>query len=205
MTDAGTGGEPVEGHADGGPAAEATAQDSAREDADDPYGGLPGAFAYALRASGSLLFRSYVVVAALLTLGVALVVGLGVVTLVAGVGGGSGVLNLSRALYVLVGLAVLAPVVAPVLLVARRHRRGAGAVRYDRGMGLAGYLVVASLYVGLVTTVPQAHQEPAAGALAPAVEFLYALPPAAGVAPPLVATAVVALVHRRGDRVAERA
>lgn len=168
---------------------------------DDAYRGLPGAFVYAARTSESRLFRTYVAVAALLTLFVSLLFGLGVLQLVVGVAGGSGVFNLSRGFYVLVGLAVLAPVLAPVLLVARRHRRGTGSAeegrRYDRAMGLAGYLVVASLYVGLVTTVPPAQQEPVAGVLAPVVEALYALPAAAGVAPPLAAVAVLVALHRR--------
>lgn len=196
---------------------------------DDAYRGLPGAFVYAARTSESRLFRTYVAVAALLTLFVSLLFGLGVLQLVVGVAGGSGVFNLSRGFYVLVGLAVLAPVLAPVLLVARRHRRGEGRGdedgsgdatgsasrdesvradareadespidrRYDRGLALAGYLVVASLYVGLVTTVPPAQQEPVSGVAAPVVETLYALPAAAGVAPPLAAVAVLVAVHRR--------
>lgn len=163
-----------------------------------PYRGLPGAFVYGFRASGSLLFRTYVVVAAVLALAVALLVGLGVVQLMAAtLGGVSGVLNLSRGFYVVVGLLVLAPALAPVLLVARRHRRRPGADgRYDRRLAAGGYLFVLSLYVGLVATVPPAQQEPVSGALAPVAAALYALPPAAGAVAPLVAAGVVALLHR---------
>jgi hypothetical protein len=162
------------------------------------YRGVVGAFPYAFRRSGSLLFKLYVVVSALAALFVSLLVGLGLVVLIAntaGVGGGS--LTLSRSFYVVVGLFLVAPMLAPTLFVARRHRRGkARQDRYDVALAFAGFLFLFSLYVGLVITVPPAQQEPVSGALAPVVAFLYALPAAFGLVPPLLAAAVILLAHR---------
>ena len=189
------------------------------------YRGVVGAFPYAFRRSGSWLFRSYVVVSALATLLVGLIVTAGLVVLIANTAqfaGGS--LTLSRSFYVVVGLLVVLPMVAPTLLVARRHRVGrggsgasasgsgngsaaadAGAVdanadargaRYDAALALAGYLFILSVYVGLVTSVPPGQQVAASGALAPAVRLLYDLPAAAGLAFPVAAAAAMALVHR---------
>jgi hypothetical protein len=171
-------------------------------DADEEraYGGLPGAFPYAFRTSDSRTFRSYAVVSALVTVGVTLLLGLALVVLIGNtVGGSGGSLTLSRSFYVLVGLLVVVPMVAPVLLVARRHRRAGSGTRYDRRLAVAGYLFLASLYVGLVITVPPSQQTPATGPLAPVVDALYALPAIAGFVPPLVAALLIALVHRRSD------
>jgi hypothetical protein len=164
----------------------------------DGYRGVFGAFPYALRASDSWLFRSYAVVSALAALLVTVLVGSGLVVLVAQtaqIRGGS--LTLSRTFYVVVGLFVVAPLVAPTLLVARRHRRGSDVrPQYDAVLAASGYLFLLSLYVGLVVTVPPAQQTAPTGALAPVVRFLYDLPQLAGLVPPLVAAAVIALVHR---------
>jgi uncharacterized membrane protein YuzA (DUF378 family) len=163
----------------------------------DGYRGVVGAFPYAARASDSWLFRSYAVASALLALGLTLLFGFGLVVLIArtaSVVGGT--LTLSRAFYVVIGLAVVAPVVAPTLLVARRHRRGGSTPRYDAALGLAGHAFVLSLYVGLVVTVPPTQQAAPSGALAPLVAALYGLPPAAGVLPPLAGVAGIAAAHR---------
>lgn len=164
---------------------------------DEAYGGLLGAFPYAARRSPSWLFRSYAVVAGLVTALVTLVVAAAVVRLIgetASLRGGT--VTLSRALFVLVGVFAVTPLVAPVLLVARRHRRGAGDGAYDRTLALGGYLFVASLYAGLVASVPPAQQEAPPAAVAPVVETLYALPPVAGLAFPVIGAAAVAAAHR---------
>jgi len=180
------------------------------------YRGVVGAFPYAFRRSGSWLFRSYVVVSALATLLVGLIVTAGLVVLIANTArfaGGS--LTLSRSFYVVVGLLVVLPMVAPTLLVARRHRlgrgdgdgggsgveadedrAGAGDARYDAALALAGYLFILSVYVGLVTSVPPDQQVAPAGPLAPAVRVLYGLPALAGLAFPVAAAAAMAVVHR---------
>ena len=166
----------------------------------DGYRGVLGAVPFALRSSDSWLFRSYALVSALVVLLVTLLFGFGLVVLIgrtAAVEGGS--LTLSRAFYAVIGLLLVAPVLAPTLLVARRHRldiaRSAG---YDARLALAGYLFLCSLYVGLIVAAPPSARAPATGALAPAVEFLYGLPRPLGVLPPLVAAAIIALAHRRG-------
>jgi hypothetical protein len=164
----------------------------------DGYRGVFGAFPYAFRQSRSLLFRSYVLIGALSALAITVLFGAGLVVLIArtaAVEGGS--LTLSRAFYTVVGLLVVAPLVAPVLFVARRHRRREGTdPRYDLVLSLAGYLFIASLYVGLVITVPTDQQTAPPGVIAPVVETLYALPQVAGVVPPLLAAAGILLAHR---------
>jgi len=161
------------------------------------YSGVLGAFPYAARQSDSWLFRSYALVSAVVGGGLALLVALGLVVLIAqtaAVAGGS--LTLSRAFYVVVGLLLVLPVVAPTLLVARRHRREGSTPGYDAALALAGYLLVASLYVALVVTVPPAQQTTPAGPLAPVVAALYALPPAAAVGPPLAGVVAIYAAHR---------
>lgn len=166
-------------------------------DGERAYGGYLGAFPYAARSSSSWLFRSYVVVAGLLVTLVTVVVAASVVKLVgetAAVRGGR--FTLSRALFVLVGLFAVAPLSAPVLLVARRHRRRGSGPAYDRAMALSGYLFALSLYLGLVASVPPAQQETPSGAVAPVVTALYDLPAVAGLVFPLAGALGVVAVHR---------
>ncbi|WP_248897949.1 hypothetical protein [Haloplanus halobius] len=171
----------------------------------DDYGGLLGAFPYAFRASDSWLFRSYVLCGGLLAVAVGFLFLAAVVSVIAATTGGrGGSLTLSRSFFAVVGLLVVAPLVAPVLFVARRHRRRESRTdgQYDAALAAAGYLFVASLYVGLVVSVPPAQQTTPVGVLAPVVATLYALPQVAGVGPPLLAAVVVYAVHRwleRGD------
>lgn len=169
-------------------------------DRDDSYAGLFGAFPYAFRSSDSLLFRSYVGVAALLALGITLLFGLAVVVLLgatAGVTGGS--FTFSRAFFIFVGLLVVAPLLAPVLFVARRHRRGNPDSRYDARLAALGYLFVGSLYVALVVSTPVEQQETVSGALAPVVEFLYGLPRLAGLLLPSVVAVLIWVVGRTSE------
>lgn len=163
---------------------------------DRSYSGLFGAFPYAFRASDSWFFRSYVLVSAVTSLLVGFLVAAGVVVLLgntASFTGGS--ITLSRAFYIVVGLLVVGPILAPTLFVARRHRRGwsTDGDRYDIALASAGFAFLASLYVGLVVSIPPGFQQPGAGAV---VRFLYGLPPLAGLAPPLLAAGLIYLVHR---------
>jgi len=167
----------------------------------DDYRGVVGAFPYAFRASDSRLFRSYVAVGGLLTVAVSLLFVAAVIVVIAGTSGGrGGSLTLSRSFFAVVGLFVVVPLVAPVLFVARRHRRrerdGPDDDRYDVALAAAGYLFVLALYLGLVISVPPGQQTTPTGVLAPVVATLYALPQVAGVGPPLVAAAVILLCHR---------
>jgi uncharacterized membrane protein YuzA (DUF378 family) len=172
----------------------------------DDYGGVFGAFPYAFRHSESRLFKLYVLVGALASGIVSLFVIFGLVVLIgatAAVPGGS--LTLSRTFYVLVGLFIVAPLVAPVLFVARRHRRTGSDRRYDLSLALTGFLFMLSVYVGLVASVPADLQTPAepftlgpvtVSALVPVVELLYALPPLYGLVPPVVCAVVIYGAHR---------
>src|SRR6056297_2410196 len=153
----------------------------------DSYSGLLTAFPYAFRASDSRLFKSYAVVAAVLGGLFAFLMTGALVVLVgntAGARGGS--LTLSRTFYVVLGLFVFFPLVAPVLLVARRHRREAPVRdRYDTALAASGYAFAISVYLGVVASMPAEFRvgdslttrpEPS-GVFAPVVEALYALPP----------------------------
>jgi len=155
---------------------------------DEAYGGLPGAFPYAIRASDSRLFRLYVVLAVLLSLLVTVlfVIGLvGVLSETAGARGGT--FTFSRTFFLAVGVIVVAPLLAPVLLVARRHRRRGSSVGYDRALALAGLGFVASLYLGLYLSQPdQLTDSP----------LVRSVPQTTGLAPPAVAVALMYAVHR---------
>jgi hypothetical protein len=173
----------------------------------DSYSGLLTAFPYAFRTSESRLFRAYAVVSALLGGLFALMMVIAIVVLIgntASAPGGS--LTLSRTFYVVVGLFVFAPLVAPVLFVARRHRRGTPVrERYDAALGASGFLFALSVYLGVVASMPAQYRvgeeltsrpEPS-GVFAPVIEALYALPPIASPVVPLAGALVVYLAHRR--------
>lgn len=172
---------------------------------EDGYGGVVGAFPYAARRSGSWLFRAYAVVGTLATLAI----GFGFLASLLGVvadtaGGGGGTVTFSRAFVVVVALFVLLPVVAPILLVARRHRTDEGTTRYDAALALGGFVFLLTLYLGLVASMPECFRTagattcrpPPTGALAPVVAALYAVPPLAGLLFPLAGAGSVALAHR---------
>lgn len=165
---------------------------------ENAYSGLFGAFPYAYRASESRLFRSYVVLGGVVAALVALLFTLGLVGVIASTTGArGGVFTFSRAFFFFVGFLVVAPLVAPTLFVARRHRRTGSTPRYDRTLALSGYLFIASLYLALVLSVPPEQQETPPALLAPAVEFLYGLPAVSGLVPPTLAAAGIYLAHRR--------
>lgn len=166
--------------------------------AEEGYSGVLGTYPYAFRRSRSRLLRSYAVVGALVTALVVLVFTSALVQLVANTTGtAGGTFTFVRAFYIVLGLGVVAPLMAPVLLVARRHRRAGSSLAYDRALAAGGYLFLASLYLALVVTAPPALREDPPAVLAPVVESLYGLPPAAGAVPPLAAVAAGYLLHRR--------
>jgi hypothetical protein len=185
---------------------EAAAADTSGDDG--AYGGVLGAFPYAFRTSGSVLFRLYVLVGGLLAVLAVLVFGAALVVQVAGtLGGPGGTFTFARTLFVLLGLFVVAPLIAPVLLVARRHRRTGSDTRYDTLVAAAGVLFVVTLYLGLVASIPAEFtldgetqvRPPATGPLAPLVRLLYALPPVASPVVPLLGAALILLAHRYAD------
>jgi hypothetical protein len=175
------------------------------------YGGLIGAFPYAFRQSSSRSFRVYVLVAAMVAGLVTLIVASGVIGLLADTGRTEGTAGFVRGFYILVGVAALAPLLAPVLLVARRHRRADGATPgYERVMAAAGFTFIVLLYTGLVASTPVERQqtlkplviaaaghEIEIGVTVRVARFLYDLPRIAGLIFPLVGTLIVVFVHRR--------
>jgi hypothetical protein len=173
---------------------------------DEEYGGLLGAFPYAVRRSDSRLFRAYAVVGGLLAgllavfFTVALVVSVASTASLAG-----GTVTFVRSIYILFGVLVVAPVLAPVLLVARRHRRAGSDPRYDAALAVAGVVYVVTLYMGAIASMPAEFEldgqvttrpEPS-GVTGPVVEALYALPAALSWTLPLAGAVLIVLVHRR--------
>lgn len=174
---------------------DATADDAPAEDA---YNSVFGAFPYAIRASESRLFKTYGVVGGVLAGIIGFLFTLSLIGVVANTTGGSGgVFSFSRAFIVFVGMLVIVPLVAPILSVARRHRRAGSTPRYDAVVALAGYLFVFSLYLALLLSVPPEQQESVSGVIAPVVTVLYETPAIYGLVPPVLTATLLYLVHRR--------
>ncbi|SEH52370.1 hypothetical protein SAMN05192561_104128 [Halopenitus malekzadehii] len=163
----------------------------------EAYRGALGAFPYAVRASDSWFFRVYWLVGSLAALFIALVVGMGLIVELARTADlvRGGLVSFSRSLFVLVGFLAVGPLVAPVLLVARRHRLGTAVHRqYDQALAACGYAFLASLYLALVISAPPDFQTSTDSAV---LALLYAAHPLFGLLPPFVAAAVMILAHRR--------
>ena len=162
----------------------------------DSYRGVFGAIPYAIRHTESWTMRVYGIVGALAAAIIALVVTLALVVWMgetADVQGGT--FLFSRSLYVIAGFAAVAPLLAPLLFVARRHRRDDPvASGYDRWLAYSGFLFLISLYLGMVISAPADLRDPTESAV---VSTLYALPPVSGAVPPIVAAAVVFFTHYR--------
>ena len=162
----------------------------------DSYRGVFGAIPYAFRATESLTMRAYAALGALAAGFVALVVTLALVVWMAETASAQGGTFLfSRSLYVVAGLGAVGPLLAPILFVARRHRRGDPvAATYDRWMGLAGFLFLLSLYLGMVISAPEGLRDPTDSVV---VGALYDLPQLAGFVPPVAAGLAVFATHFR--------
>ena len=170
------------------------------------YDGVFGAFPYAFRHSESRLFKLYVVASALAIGLITLFVGAALVVLIgrtAAVQGGS--LTLSRSFYIVVGLLIVLPAIAPTLLVARRRRRGTGgSASHETAIAAAGFLFLLSVYLGVVASMPETFtldgetvtRPPPSGVFAPVVAALYAIPPVFAWSVPLAGAALVGLAHR---------
>lgn len=150
-----------------------------------PYAGVLGAFRYTFRATDSWLLRGYVLASAAVGGFTALLVLLGVVYWFGNAAGLIGEL----ALLPVVGILLLGPLLAPVLIAARRYRRGVP-VETVRLAGLGwGFLIAVA--VALVIADPTPHAWP--------VSLLDGLPWWSGFLAPIgVAAAMVAtFVPRR--------
>ena len=172
---------------------------------DGTYGGVIGAFAYARRQTRSRLCYHYVGVARVLTVLLTVFFLLAFVRVLGATSGiRGGTFTFLRALYVFAGVLVVAPIFAPVLFVARRHRRGRADPRYDQLMGALGFVLFAALYAGLVISMPecftldgrQVCPTPPPGLLGTVVGPLYEVPDLASVVPPAVVTLAIYLLDR---------
>jgi hypothetical protein len=183
-----------------GEAAATAADATAGSDTDDTdeYGGIFGTFPYAFRHTESRLLKSYVAIGGLLAWLVAIVFTFSLVTTVAStLGTVGGTMTFARSFIIVVGALVVIPLIGPIVLVARRHRRSESTLAYDRALAVGGYLFAFSLYVTLVITAPAELRDDPSGALAPVISALYDLPTIAGAVPPLLALVVGYLLHRR--------
>lgn len=167
-------------------------------DAGDTYGGLLGSFRYSFGASDSRIYKGYVLVSAVLGLAVTLLFVLALVGVIGATRGASQTTLFVRAFFVIIALLVLVPILAPVLLVAHRHRtRPERNGVYDTALAGGGYLFIGALYLGLVISVPPERQESVTGAFGAIVDTLYGLPQLLGLVPPILAVLVIGLLHRR--------
>ena len=172
----------------------------------EEYSGIFGAFPYAVRRSDSVLFRAYGVVGGLLAAALAVFFALAlVVTIAATADVGDGTVTFVRSVFIVLGFVVVAPLVAPVLFVARRHRREGSDPRYDAALAVAGAVYLVTLYLGAVASMPASFEidgqvttrpEPS-GLTAPVVEAMYAVPESLSWSIPLAGAVGIYLVHRR--------
>ncbi|MEF8808474.1 hypothetical protein [Natronomonas sp.] len=171
----------------------------------EAYSGVFGAVPYAFRQSRSRAFRVYAVLGGLLAglLGVfftfALVVSIATTANLSG-----GTVTFVRSVFVFFGFLVTAPLLAPILLVARHHRREGNDTRYDTALAAAGGGYLVTLYLGAIASMPaeftidgEVTTRPTpSGATAPLVEALYAMPESLSWLLPLVGAVGIYLVHR---------
>lgn len=109
--------------------------------------------------------------------------------------------RVGRAFLVLLGLGVVAAMLAPVLFVDRRRR--SGRPQRQLAFGLAGYAYLLSLYLALLASAPANARSEPQGAIAPIVELFYELPQGAGAAIVLAGAILPLAVEYglgRGDR-----
>ena len=165
---------------------------------DAAYRGLPGAFIYSFRMSESRVYKSYVVISAILTCLITILFTLGLIGIIAGTIGASELVTLVRSFFILVGVLVVFPIIAPVILVARRLRLSEKrSSDYDAAMAFGGYAFIISLYVGLLLPVPPEQQEPVVGVMGAIISIAYSLPQISGFVPPLICAGMLFLIHRR--------
>lgn len=157
---------------------------------------LVGSFRRAFADTDSLLLKSYVAVSLFFGGLLALLLLLALPVWVFNTTGGSELATFSRAFLIVGGVLLLVALVAPVVSAGRRHARGTASTSADVSLALAGYLFILSLYVSLLISAPPDQRETPSALVATAVEFLYSLPSIYAVVPPLVAAALIAVVHR---------
>lgn len=159
-----------------------------------------GAVKYAVVEGESRLFRSYAAIGSLLALFVALsfVLALPVWVVEISESGGGPLQRIGLGLLWLVGLAVIATMLVPMLFVVRRHREGRPERQF--AFGLAGYAYVLTVYLALVVSAPEDLRDSPEGVLGPLLEVLYGLPPLSGLLLPVAGTLLLLAVEYGFDR-----
>lgn len=193
----------VSGSTDDAPTSETSSDGSpSRSDAESPRSRsvVLGAVKYAVVEGESRLFRSYAAIGSFLALFVALafVLALPVWVVEIGESGGGPLQRIGLGLLWLVGMAVIATMVVPMLFVVRRHREGRPERQF--AFGLAGYAYVLTVYLALVVSAPADLRDPPQGALAPVLEALYGLPRLSALLFPVLGTILVLAVEYGLDR-----
>ncbi|WP_158055666.1 hypothetical protein [Halorussus halophilus] len=155
-----------------------------------------GSFRRAFADTDSRLLKSYVLVSALVTGLLLLFLLLALPVWIFSTQGGSELSTFSRAFLLVFAVVLLVPLLTPILSSARRHQRGAGSASADVRLALSGYLFIASLYLALVISAPADQRGAPPAAIAPVVEYLYSLPPLAGLVPPIASALLVLVVHK---------
>lgn len=143
------------------------------------YSVVASALRHAVVGADAWTLRSYAVVATLVSAFVSLLFLLAFPEWVLLTDAGP-LQRVGRAFLVLVGLAVVATTIAPLLFVDRRRRTGRRQRQF--AFGIAGYAYLASLYLALLASAPADARSEPSGVVAPVVDVFYAMPPAAGVA-----------------------
>lgn len=150
----------------------------------EAYSGLVGAYVYAFRGSRSWIFRSYVLASAAVGGYIALLLLLGLISWI-----GSPIAFGERAFLGVIALLLLVPLFAPVLVAARRRRRGSVDPSTERWLAVGGFVFVISIVLALFISDPSSHST--SGVLAPVVAWLDTLPGVYGLLPPVLATGVI--------------
>lgn len=154
---------------------------------------VAGAVRHGLLGADAWAFRTYAAAGTLVAVFTATLVLLALPRWAAATAGGGPLERVALGFLALIGLVLVATVLLPLLLVDRR-RRG-GRPQHQVAFGVAGWGYVLSLYCMLLASAPPGLRSEPDGSLAPAVEVVYGLPRAAGVAFPIVALVVVLAVE----------
>lgn len=155
----------------------------------ESYSGLVGAYLYAFQGSRSWLFRGYVLLSAAVGVYIAILLLLGLISWI-----GSPIAFGERAFLGVIALFLLIPLFAPVLVTARRRRRGSEDRQAERWLALGGIAFVISIFLALFISDPSSHS--IGGGLAPVVAWLDGLPGEYGLGPPVIATALIVAIVR---------
>lgn len=150
-----------------------------------PYRGLVGAYAFAIRRSRSWLLKAYGVASALVGVYVAILLVLAVISWA-----GNPVAFGEKALLGVLGILVLVPLFAPVMIVARRHRLDGATRRGDAVMAAAGVAFLVSLPLALLITDPTPPS--GSGSAATVVASVNGLPAVVGLVPPVAGALLLA-------------